>query len=164
LNNRLTCFALLFISIALVGNVSAEDASLPNPKLTPGRVARGYEDRRGVTEQMERKVFVRYRLPWSRRPQFKIDHLIPLELGGADSIDNLWPQSLRIRPYGTDRKELLTEVLQGRIAKGQMTLEQAQEQIRTDWIDAFIDHLGMVYLRDEHLRGGRRPPQEENLP
>jgi hypothetical protein len=164
LNNRLTCFALLFIAIALVGNVRAEDASLPNPKLTPGRVARGDEDRRGVTEQMERKVFARYHLPWNRRAQFKIDHLVPLELGGADTIDNLWPQSLRIRPYGTDRKELLTEVLQSRIAKGQMTLEQAQEQIGTDWIDAFIDHLGMVYLRDEHLKGGRRSPQEENLP
>jgi hypothetical protein len=85
-------------------------------------------------------------------------------LGGADSIDNLWPQSLRARPYGTDRKELLEEVLQSRIAKGQITLAQAQEQIRTDWIDAFIDHLGMVYLRDERLKGQHRPLQEENLP
>ncbi len=96
---------------------------------------------------MEQKVFARYRLPWSRRPQFKIDHLIPRELGGADSIDNLWPQSVRAKPYGADRKELLTEVLLARIAKGQITLAQAQEQIRNDWIDAFIDHVGMVYLR-----------------
>lgn len=164
LNNRITCFALLFLSIVLVRNVRAEDALLPNPKLTPGRVASGDEDRRGVTSQMERNVFARYRLPWSRRAQFKIDHLIPLELGGADSIDNLWPQSLRTKPYGAGRKELLTEVLQSRIAKRQITLAQAQEQIRTDWIDAFIDHLGMVYLRDEDLEGRRRPPQEENLP
>jgi hypothetical protein len=164
LNNRITCFGLLFISIVLVGNVRAEEALLPNPKLTPGRVARTDADRRGVTAQMERKVFARYRLPWSRRPEFKIDHLIPLGLGGADSIDNLWPQSLRARPYGTDRKELLEEVLQSRIAKGQITLAQAQEQIRTDWIDAFIDHLGMVYLRDERLKGQHRPLQEENLP
>lgn len=163
MNNRITCFAL-FISIVLVGNVRAEEALLPNPKLTPGRVARTDADRRGVTAQMERKVFARYRLPWSRRPEFKIDHLIPLGLGGADSIDNLWPQSLRARPYGTDRKELLEEVLQSRIAKGQITLAQAQEQIRTDWIDAFIDHLGMVYLRDERLKGQHRPLQEENLP
>lgn len=164
LKNQFVRAALLFGFVLLVGNVRAEDASLPNPKLTPGRVARGDEDRRGVTLEMERKVFARYRLPWSRRAQFKIDHLIPLELGGADSIDNLWPQSLRSKPYGTDRKELLTEILRSRIAKGQITLEQAQEQIRTDWIDAFIDHLGMVYLRDEDLAGRRRPPQEENLP
>ena len=156
--------ALLVVFFFLIGNIRAEDVLLPNPKLTPGRVAQNDEDRRGVTTQMERKVFARYRLPWSRRAQFKIDHLIPLELGGADSIDNLWPQSLRTKPYGPDRKELLTEVLQSRIAKGQITLEQAQEQIRTDWIDAFIDHLGMVYLRDENLKGQHRPLQEENLP
>jgi hypothetical protein len=120
---------------------------VPNPKLTPGRVAQSDKDRLGVTVAMEQKVFARYRLPWSRRAAFKIDHLIPLELGGADTIDNLWPQSLRARPYGPDRKELLAEVLLQRIARKQITLEQAQEQIRQDWIDAFIDHLGMVYLK-----------------
>ena len=120
---------------------------MPNPKLTPGRVARRGKDQRGVTTSIEQKVFARYHLPWSRRDEFKIDHLIPVELGGADTLDNLWPQSLRTKPYGADRKELLTEVLLERIAKGQMTLAQAQEQIRKDWIDAFIDHLGMVFLR-----------------
>lgn len=96
---------------------------------------------------MEQKVFARYRLPWTRRAEFKLDHLIPVELGGADTVNNLWPQSLRMRPYGTDRKELLTEILLDHIARKRITLEQAQEQIRRDWIDAFIDHAGMVYLK-----------------
>ena len=129
------------------GNARAQNALLPNPKLTPGRVAEHEKDRAGVTVAMERKVFARYRLPWTRRPEFKIDHLIPRELGGADTVDNLWPQNLRAKPYGADRKELLTEVLLTRIARGQMTLAQAREQISRDWIDAFIDHLGMVYLK-----------------
>lgn len=120
---------------------------MPNPKLTPGRVAEKEKDRAGVTLAMEQKVFARYRLPWARRAEFKIDHLIPLELGGADTIDNLWPQSVRTRPYGADRKELLTEVLLTRVRKGEMTVAQAQEQISRDWIDAFVDHLGMVYLK-----------------
>lgn len=120
---------------------------MPNPKLTPGRVARSAKDQGGVTVAMEQKVFARYRLPWSMRASFKIDHLIPVELGGADTIENLWPQSLRAKPYGADRKKLLTEVLLERIARKQITLAQAQEQISKDWIDAFIDHLGMVYLK-----------------
>ena len=128
-------------------NAWAQGALLPNPKFTPGRVAERDKDRRGVTVAMEQKVFARYRLPWARRGQFKIDHLIPLELGGADTLDNLWPQSLRVKPYGADRKELLTEVLLTKIARRQMTLAQAQEEIRRDWIDAFVDHLGMVYLK-----------------
>jgi len=129
------------------GNARAQNALLPNPKLTPGRVAEQEKDRAGVTAAMERKVFARYRLPWARRAEFKIDHLIPRELGGADTVDNLWPQSLRAKPYGAERKELLTEVLLTRIARGQMTLAQAREQISRDWIDAFIDHVGMVYLK-----------------
>ena len=142
---------ILSVVFVLAAGVCAQEALLPNPKLTPGRIARTDKDRGGVTVEMEQKVFARYRLPWSRRPAYKIDHLVPLELGGADTIDNLWPQSLRARPYGPDRKELLTEVLLRRIAKMEMTLEEAQEQIRRDWIDAFIDHLGMVYLKDTDL-------------
>jgi hypothetical protein len=141
--------ALSFVFIMTATNARAGDALLllPNPKLTPGRVAKRDKDRGGVTLAMERKVFARYRLPWSRRAEFKIDHLIPVELGGADTVDNLWPQSLAAKPYGTDRKELLTEMLLVRIRAGQMTLAQAQEEIRRDWIDTFIDHLGMVYLK-----------------
>ena len=137
-------FLLVF---ALAAYASAQDALLPNPKLTPGRVAKRDKDRGGVTLKMEQKVFARYRLPWARRNEFKIDHLIPVELGGADTINNLWPQSLRTKPYGADRKELLTEVLLTRIRASQMTVAQAQEQISRDWIDTFIDHLGMVYLK-----------------
>lgn len=120
---------------------------LPNRKLTPGKVARRDKDRNGVTEEMERKVFDRYHIPWQRRPAFKVDHLIPVELGGADTIDNLWPQSRSIKPYNAKRKELLTQRLLARIASGQMTLAQAQNEIREDWISCFVDHLGMVYLR-----------------
>lgn len=120
---------------------------MPNRKLTPGKVARGDKERIGVTEAMERTVFDRYHIPWERRPDFKVDHLIPVELGGADTIDNLWPQSLSIKPYNAQRKELLTQRLLVRITSGQMTLAQAQKEISEDWISSFVDHLGMVYLR-----------------
>jgi hypothetical protein len=139
----ITAFAVLAVTVT----APAEDALVPNPKLTPGRVAERDKDRRGVTVAMEQKVFSRYRLAWNRRGEFKIDHLIPMELGGADTIDNLWPQRVNARPYGADRKELLTEVLLEKIRTGKMTLAQAQEEIRRDWIDAFIDHVGMVYLK-----------------
>jgi hypothetical protein len=139
--------ALAAIAFSMATAGRAQDSLVPNPKRTPGRVAHSDKDRSGVTLKMEQKVFARYRVPWARRAEFKIDHLIPTELGGADTIDNLWPQSLRARPYGADRKELLVEVLLQKIRTGQMTLTQAQEEISRDWIDAFIDHLGMVYLK-----------------
>ena len=139
--------AILVGTWGVAANVRGEALLVPNPKLTPGRVARTDKERSGVTLKLEQKVFARYRLPWARRAEFKIDHLIPLELGGADTLDNLWPQSLRAKPYGADRKELLTEVLLEKIRTGRMTLAQSQEEIRKDWIDAFIDHVGMVYLK-----------------
>jgi hypothetical protein len=139
--------ALVLLTSSLVANARSQELLLPNPKLTPGRVARTDKERSGVTLQVEQKVFARYRLPWLRRGEFKMDHLIPSELGGADTIDNLWPQSVRARPYGTDRKELLAEVLLKKVRAGKMTIEQAQEAISRDWIDAFIDHVGMVYLK-----------------
>lgn len=120
---------------------------MPNPKLTPGGVAKSDKDRQGVTAAMEQKVFARYKLPWSRRNEFKIDHLIPIELGGADMIKNLWPQKLGMRPYDAARKKQLTEVLLEQIKAGQITLDEAQKQISRDWIDAYVDHLGMIYLQ-----------------
>ena len=120
---------------------------LPNPKLTPGRIARGPQDRKGVTQEMERHLFRIYQIPWRRREEFKIDHLIPIELGGADTIDNLWPQSLSVKPYNARRKEYLTKQLLSLIAAGQMTLDQAQDEIRRDRISCFVDRVGMAYLR-----------------
>ena len=140
----------MFATLVLVGlaaNVLAGDNMLPDPMLTPGKVARNGQDRNGVTEEMERYVFRVYHIPWRRRAEFKVDHLIPTELGGADSVDNLWPQSLSIRPYNAARKELLTRRLLALIAAGEMTLAQAQREIREDWISCFVEHLGMLYLR-----------------
>jgi len=127
--------------------VPAHHGLLPDPKLTPGQIAKHDKDRRDVSEEMEKKVFARYHLSWERRGEFKVDHLIPRELGGADTITNLWPQSVRVKPYDADRKELLTQVIIQKVRSGQMTLVEAQEAIRRDWIDAFIDHIGMIYLR-----------------
>ena len=143
--HRLTL--LLLISILTAANAHGQTALLPNAKLTPGKIAQNESDRQGVTLAMEQKVFARYRLPWTRRAEFKIDHLIPLELGGADAIENLWPQNIRVKPYGAERKELLTGILVAKIAAGKLALSQAQEEVRRDWIDAFIDHVGMVYLK-----------------
>jgi hypothetical protein len=145
LNKRLTFAALLTLLLGI--HAQAGEDMLPDRKLTPGRIARKDKDRQGVTEEMERKVFARYHIPWRRRLEFKVDHLIPLELGGADAVENLWPQSLYVRPYNAMRKELVTQCLLARIAAGKMTLAKAQEEISEDWISCFVEYLGMVFLR-----------------
>jgi hypothetical protein len=146
LNIRPTLAA--FLAAAFLATVAqAGDDLLPNPKLTPGRVARRDKDRTGVTEEMERRTFSRYQIPWRRRSEFKVDHLIPTELGGADVVENLWPQSRFAKPYSVQRKELLARHLLARIAEGKMTLAQAQKEISEDWISCFVEYVGIVYLR-----------------
>ena len=119
---------------------------LPDPKLTPGSVAKKPGDSRPVTESMQDEVFVRYRIPLEHRRYYAIDHLIPKELGGADDIRNLWPQRRNARPYGPRRKRLLTEKFLEMIAAKQITLAEAQREMSEDWISAFVTHIGMVYL------------------
>jgi hypothetical protein len=41
----------------------------------------------------------------------------------------------------------LTQRLLARIAAGEMTLAQAQQEISQDWISCFVDRLGMIYLK-----------------
>ena len=41
------------------------------------------------------EVLLRYGLPAGPHPDYEIDHLIPLCLGGSDDFSNLWPQPRR---------------------------------------------------------------------
>ncbi len=131
----------------LTAALHAGDSMLPDPKLTPGRIAKSAQDREPVTDETERRVFRLYQIPWRRRPEFKIDHLIPRELGGADTIDNLWPQSINIKPYNARRKEFLTRYVLNLIAANKMTLDQAQKEMQEDWIACFVNRVGMAYLQ-----------------
>ena len=127
---------------------------LPDPKLTPGKVAVSRADARGVSEEMREAVFARYRVPFENRGAYVIDHLIPRELGGADALENLWPQRINARPYPARRKQLLAAELTKLIASGKMTLAQAQTEMQEDWISSFVTHIGMVYLSPDKVPAG----------
>lgn len=107
-----------------------------NPRLTPGVVrplsvhtictTKWGLDRRHVTIAMKREVARRYGVKWSLRSRYEFDHRIPRELGGADDVDNLWPQ-----PWPDARKKDREETrLHREVCAGRLTLEDAREQIR----------------------------------
>lgn len=62
----------------------------------------------------------------------EFDHLVPLELGGANSTSNLWPESGTI-PNAKDKVE---NRLHAAVCAGRMTLRRAQAEIATDWTTA----------------------------
>jgi hypothetical protein len=66
----------------------------------------------------------------------EVDHLISLDLGGANAIENLWPQPFdgKWNAHVKDRLELR---LHKEICDGKITMNQAQEGIRSNWIKAY---------------------------
>jgi hypothetical protein len=135
---------------------------LPDLVLTPGVVRtditadavcriRWGKDRRHVTAAMKREAFRRYGLTGNEDPactrdkhgrKCEIDHLISRELGGADHVDNLWPQPYGGQPWNAVRKDRVENRLHKEVCAGNITLEQAQEEIRTDYRVPYLRYFG----------------------
>lgn len=123
---------------------------LPDPALTPGvatdltahqtchKEGGWGRDARHVTATMKREVFERYGLTGNTDQaclrdkhgrRCEIDHLISRELGGADDVDNLWPQPYGGQPWNAVRKDKVENRLHKEVCAGNITLDQAQHDI-----------------------------------
>jgi hypothetical protein len=70
------------------------------------------------------------------RPVSELDHLVSLELGGANDASNLWPENYR-GFLNADDKDRLENYLHDAVCSGQMRLQTAQEAIAADWVKAY---------------------------
>ena len=84
-------------------------------------------------------MLIRYGLRPGQHPDYEIDHLIPLCLGGSDGFANLWPQPRRsIEPtWNAEAKDRLERRICDLVCKGQLELATAQEAFARDWIAAY---------------------------
>jgi hypothetical protein len=120
---------------------------LPDPKLTPGDVLNvtredictpGYTKRvRDVPAAVKRQVYAEYGITSYKRGEFEVDHLISLELGGSNSIRNLWPESYKTKPWNAHVKDAVENELHRRVCSGELDLKTAQREIATDWVAAY---------------------------
>ncbi len=119
----------------------------PDPKMTPGDVLEvteadvcrsGYtKEVRSVPRYIKKAVFMEYNLPYPPLPgAFEVDHFIPLELGGSNDIKNLWPEPAEPTP-GFHEKDKLENHLHRQVCNGEITLKEAQELIRKDWLAVY---------------------------
>ena len=119
------------------------NVALPDSACTPGAVYTtntkvicvvGYTKTvRNVSTATKKKVFQEYGIPWSKRSNYEVDHLISLEIGGSNDISNLFPESYVIK-NGARVKDSFENYLHKQVCKGSMTIQEAQHEIATDWL------------------------------
>jgi hypothetical protein len=120
--------------------------ALPDRRCTPGEaLARitalnvcrpGYAGSVGsVSAKLERAVYLEYGI---KQPagRYQIDHLVALELGGDNSIANLWPEAATPRP-GFHEKDRVEKSLRQKVCSGSADLRTAQRMLASDWLAAY---------------------------
>ena len=143
--NKITLFTLLMIHLH-----TSIPAELPNAKITPGYM-RDVSVRelcttstslvRNVPESLKKDIFRNYGMNGNDRSVckegYEIDHLVSLELGGANDGRNLWPQSYCGTNNAHDKDKLENE-LHRRVCLGKMNIIDAQMCIKTDWVMCYL--------------------------
>lgn len=150
--------AIGFLVLILLGHsVYADPAHspiLPDPKMTPGDALTtdtqvvcqpGYaKSVRNVPQSLKNQVYRQYGVT-SRQPhEYEVDHLVSLQLGGSNSIRNLWPQSFVTQPLNAYVKDRVENKLHELVCSGQLPLEQAQREIASNWVEAYKKYVGPV--------------------
>ncbi len=135
-----------------VGNADQGTSLLmPDPSLTPGATlpvaagdicVSGYSKKvRNVPADLKQQVYAEYGIASHQPGEYEIDHLISLELGGSNSIKNLWPQSYITKPWNAHVKDKLENELHAEVCAGKIDLPTAQHEISTDWIASYKKHF-----------------------
>ncbi len=127
-------------------NPTLTDIVLKNPAFRTGCVRND-----ATTEQQKAKTYIWYHISHPANNQgntqvCELDHLIPLYLGGADTLDNIWPQCGPAGVHLDDRyfkqKDKVEFYLGQQVREGKMKLEDAQQGIARDWTQYVKDAEG----------------------
>lgn len=123
---------------------------LPDPAVTPGAIRTIDADAvcnggstkqfRHTTSAMKKQVCAAYGVKHCPKAKaMELDHLLPLELGGADKIENLWVQPAPEFHWKDD----LENVLHSKVCKTkEIELALAQQCIVADWASCYEKQIG----------------------
>lgn len=139
----------IFLALLFVGGpaLASTYPYLPDPAKTPGVAAstdkelvcqKEYPSRsRNVSNSTKKKVYESYGVDKKLCTKgCKIDHLIPIAIGGSNEVGNLWPHE-----YGAEwnvfAKTRLEIRLRKEVCNGQIPITEAQACIANDWTECF---------------------------
>jgi hypothetical protein len=118
---------------------------MPDRALTPGAIQSSdtaaictpgwAQAHRDVSDATKDYIAREYGL--SSRYGYEIDHLIPLELGGSNSVPNLWPEPYD-SAYGATQKDGVEDYLHEQVCYHDLPLAMAQHEIAANWYAAWV--------------------------
>lgn len=151
---------------------AAVGAVLPDPTCTPGGLdpavtqgnlasticRSGYTSSvrppATLTGKAKHDSLTAYGLAYTNTTEY--DHLVALELGGASSTSNLWPEPNRDGAATFDNpKDSIEKDLNAAVCARLVTLAAAQQAIATDWVGAEAS-LGLTRKGDQVCAGSGR--------
>jgi hypothetical protein len=129
---------------------------IPDPSCTPGGVnptvtvdvlrdpayRTGCTRNSGTSSAQKAGTYGWYKIPHpsnntGANQTCELDHLISLELGGADTLDNIWPQcgpsGVALAKRYFKQKDLVENYLAAQVKAGKIDLAEAQNGIAEDW-------------------------------
>jgi hypothetical protein len=143
------------VLMALASPAWADSGILPDPTMTPGAVrttdvgeicSHGTRELRHWSRERDDRIMLEYGLEPGPHPNYEIDHLVPLAIGGADSDAKLWPQERRpLEPvWNAEKKDPLEWKLRDLICANAIDIREAQHSIAEDWTEAYRRYVGAI--------------------
>jgi hypothetical protein len=145
------CASVLVCGLVIFERTVSADGPRPNSIVTPGEtrpvslaeVCRSSQAEvvRTIPAETRRQVLASYGINPDKPGEFEVDYLITPDLGGADSVRNLWPQPYSAR-WNAKVKDRLEQRLHDLVCTGKIDLPTAQREIARDWIGAYKKYMG----------------------
>ncbi len=150
---------LLLAALLASSSGLAFAGDLPDSRLTPGATdpavtqdnihqtvcVKGYTKTvrppAHYTNKLKKKQIREYGYADRNPKDYEEDHLIPLNIGGNPTDErNLWPEP-RKSEWDAKKKDALEFALYKQVCKGKVSLKEAQDAYRQNWIQAYKKYV-----------------------
>ena len=96
---------------------------------------------RNVSAALKQRVYAEYAITQHSRSSYEVDHLVPLELGGSNSIANLFPEAATPMP-GFHEKDRLENKTHDAVCSSARALRATQRSIAKNWTVLYHVYFG----------------------
>ena len=140
----------ILVAVLVCGVPSMAASQLPSSFQTPGKAAKVNEAQvcsadfsaaaKPAAKWQRDEALTRY----GKRPEDftgDLDLLIPASLGGTTDPDNLWPQPANGELNAEAKNKLEDKLHELVCTEKKLTLKQAQESIKKDWVKAYRQYV-----------------------